>query len=57
MAKISQFSRILHHRSTIAGQKFTVPISNDHSDDTWLNTDLYIGEIGINVSDDTIYFR
>lgn len=57
MAKISQFSRILHHRSTIAGQKFTVPISNDHTDDTWLNTDLYIGEIGINVSDDTIYFR
>lgn len=57
MSKIEQYSRLIHHRTTIAGQSFTVPTSNDHTDDTWLNSDLYIGEIGINVSSDTIYMR
>lgn len=55
--KIEQYSRILHHRTTVSGQQFTVPISNDHTDETWLATDLYIGELGINVSDNTIYMR
>lgn len=57
MGRIDQYSRLLHHRTTVSGQQFTVPTSNDHTDDTWLNTDLYIGEIGINVSDDTIFMR
>ena len=57
MSKIEQFSRLLHHRITVGGQVFTVPTSNDHTDDTWLNTDLYIGEIGINVTSNTAYMR
>lgn len=57
MSKIEQYSRIIHHRTTIAGQSFTIPTSNDHTDDTWLNSDLYIGELGINVSDDRIFMR
>lgn len=55
--KIEQFSRLVNHRVTTAGQTFTIPTSNDHTDETWLATDLYIGEIGINVTDDTIYMR
>ena len=55
--KIEQYSRLINHRVTTGGQKFTVPTSNDHTDETWLATDLYIGEIGINVADDTVYMR
>ena len=57
MARIDQFSRLRHHRLTGAGQTFTVPLSDDHTDETWLYTDLYLGEIGINLTDDKIYFR
>lgn len=57
MAKIEQFSRLINHRVTTAGQGFTIPTSNDHTDETWLATDLYIGEIGINVTDDKAYMR
>jgi hypothetical protein len=57
MGKIEQYSRILHHRSTVSGQQFTVPTSNDHTDETWLSTDLYVGEIGMNITDDTLFFR
>lgn len=55
--KVEQFSRLLHHRTTVSGQLFTVPTSNDHTDETWLSTDLYIGEIGLNLSDNTAFFR
>jgi len=57
MAKIEQFSRLINHRVTTAGQLFTIPTSNDHTDETWLSSDLYIGEIGINVTDDKIFMR
>ena len=57
MSKIEQYSRILHHRLTGQGAQFTVPTSNDHTDETWQASDLYIGEIGMNVTDDKIYFR
>lgn len=55
--KIEQFSRLLMHRVTGQGVNFTNPTSNDHTDETWSDTDLYIGEIGINVTDDTIFMR
>jgi hypothetical protein len=57
MAKIEQYSRLINHRITTAGQQFTIPTSNDHTDETWLSTDLYIGEIGINITDDKVFFR
>lgn len=57
MSKIEQYSRILQHRLTGIGQQFTIPTSNDHTDETWSASDLYIGEIGINVTDDKMYFR
>lgn len=57
MAKIDQFSRIIHHRLTAAGAQFTIPSSNDHTDETWASTDLYIGELGINITDDKVFVR
>ena len=57
MSRISQYARVLNHRLTTSGEQFTIPTSNDHTDETWVKTDLYIGEIGINVVDDTIYMR
>lgn len=57
MSKIEQFSRIIHHRITGAGVPFTQPPSNDHTDSTWSETDLYIGEIGINLTDDKVFVR
>lgn len=57
MARIDQYSRLRHHRLTTSGAKFTVPTSEDHTDETWLSSDLYLGEIGMNLTDDTIYFR
>lgn len=57
MARIDQYSRILHHRLTAPGALFTIPSSSDHTDETWASTDLYIGELGINVTDDKIFMR
>jgi len=57
MSKIEQFSRLINHRITTAGQLFTIPTSNDHTDETWMASDLYIGEVGINVTDDKIFMR
>ena len=57
MARIDQYSRLLNHRISTSGQTFTIPTSDDHTDETWLSTDLYIGELGINITDDKIYMR
>ena len=55
--RIDQYSRLLNHRISTSGQTFTIPTSDDHTDETWLSTDLYIGELGINITDDKIYMR
>ena len=57
MARIDQYSRLKHHRVSTSGQQFTIPTSEDHTDETWLSTDLYIGEVGMNITDDTMFFR
>lgn len=50
-------SRILIKRSTTPGELPTVPVSNDHTDGTWVPTDIYEGEIFINIPDDKVYTR
>jgi hypothetical protein len=57
MARIDQYARLIHHRLTGAGQQFTIPASADHTDETWAATDLYIGEIGLNITDDKVFAR
>jgi hypothetical protein len=53
----TQDSRILIKRSTTTGVVPTIPSSNDHTDGTWLTTDLYKGELFINQVDSKIWFR
>lgn len=52
-----QFSRIRIKRSTTALEVPTVPASDDHTDGTWLSTDIYKGELFINLPDGKIYTR
>ena len=54
---IVQNSRIKIKRSTVSGVTPTIPISDDHTDGTWLETDLYIGELFLNEADDTLWIR
>ena len=49
--------RIIMKYSTIAGTEPTIPTSGDHSDGTWLPTDLYTGELFLNSADDKLWIR
>lgn len=52
-----QDSRILIKRSTVAAVVPTIPASNDHTDGTWLTTDIYKGELFINLADRKAWTR
>jgi hypothetical protein len=52
-----QDSRILIKSSTVTGVIPTVPASNDHTDGTWLVTDLYKGELFVNQADNKVFTR
>lgn len=57
MAIIRQNSRILHHRLSETLKEFTVPLTEDFTDGSWVYTDLAMGELGINMTDDRIWMR
>lgn len=50
-------SRILLKRSTTAGAMPTVPASSSHTDGTWVNTDIYEGELFLNTADARLFTR
>jgi hypothetical protein len=50
-------TRILLKKTDSAGAAGTVPSSDDHTDGTWLETDLYDGEALINTTDRILYMR
>ncbi len=52
----SEYSRLIVKRSTQTGVIPTIP-SSSTLDDTWLSTDIYIGELFINTADDKIWYR
>lgn len=56
MANI-RLARLITKRSTIAGEVPTIPSSNDHADGSWLDTDIYEGELFYNVPDKKLYQR
>lgn len=51
MSQIVQNSRILIKRSTTAGEVPTIPATLDHTNGTWLATDIYSGELFLNIAD------
>lgn len=53
----TQDSRIKIKRSTITGTAPTVPSSNDHTDGTWIATDIYKGELFFNQADGVLWSR
>jgi hypothetical protein len=53
----TQDSRIKIKRSTITGTVPTVPSSNDHTDGTWIATDIYKGELFYNQADGVLWTR
>lgn len=53
----TQDSRIRIKRSTINGEVPTVAPSTDHTDGTWSATDIYEGEVFLNMKDGLAWFR
>ena len=49
--------RIITKYSSFPGETPTIPISADHNDGTWLPTDLYVGEMFVNVADNKAWVR
>jgi hypothetical protein len=56
MAVVENY-RIIQKRSTTSSEVPTVPASDDHSDGSWSTTDIYKGEIFVNLADNIIWFR
>lgn len=50
-------TRLIQKYSKTTGVVPTVPVSNDHTDGTWLNTDIYEGELFLNTADLKLYTR
>jgi hypothetical protein len=50
-------TRPVHRIITTPGAIGTIPTTNDHRDGSWLPTDLYIGEVLINTSDNLAFIR
>jgi hypothetical protein len=53
----TQDSRIKLKRSTVTATVPTVPSSNDHTDGTWIATDIYKGELFYNQADGVLWTR
>ena len=53
----TQDSRIKIKRSTVTATVPTVPSSNDHTDGTWIATDIYKGELFYNQADGVLWTR
>ena len=53
----TQDSRIKIKRSTVTATVPTVPSSNDHTDGTWVATDIYKGELFFNQADGVLWSR
>lgn len=54
---ITDFTRLILKQTATAGETGTIPASDDHTDGTWLSTDLYIGEGLVNTADNILYIR
>lgn len=43
--------------SDVTTEVATIPTTNDHTDGSWLNTDIYVGELFLNITDDILQTR
>lgn len=59
MSLIIQDSKMIQKYSTIPGVIPTIPVSGstDHTDGTWIDTDIYEGEFFSNIPDNKLWYR
>ena len=54
---MNEFKRMILKVSDVSGVTATVPTTNDHTDGSWLNTDIYEGELFLNIVDNILQTR
>lgn len=54
---MNEFKRMIIKVSDVSGVTATVPTTNDHTDGSWLNTDIYEGELFLNIVDNILQTR
>jgi len=57
MSRIESYARMKIKRSIISGAIPTIPLSLDHTDGSWLSTDIYEGELFLNIPDKRLFTR
>ena len=58
MPNLSQIdAKMVQKRSTVALEVPTIPVSDDHTDGSWQDTDIYSAEFFINETDKKLYIR
>lgn len=54
---MAEFVRRTEKHTKTSGKVPTVPASNDHTDGTWVDTDIYEAELHVNLADQEIHTR
>ena len=54
---MNEFKRMILKVSDVTTEVATIPTTNDHTDGSWLNTDIYIGELFLNITDEVFQTR
>lgn len=54
---MEEFRRMIIKVSDVSGDSATIPVTNDHTDGSWLPTDIYEGELFLNIVDDVLQTR
>ena len=54
---MEDFRRMIIKVSDVEGASATIPVSNDHTDGSWLITDIYEGELFLNLIDNILQTR
>ena len=57
MAKEIKGARFVLKRSGVPGETPTIPPNTDHTSGLWIDTDIYSGEMFLNVADSKMWFR
>jgi hypothetical protein len=57
MPKIEAFARLINHAITDPTSGATIPLSNNHTDGSWTETDIYDREILINTGNGLMQYR
>ena len=54
---MNEFKRMVIKVSDVTTEVATIPTTNDHTDGSWLATDIYVGELFLNITDDVLQTR